>query len=61
METTVFETIADYGVLGIVCLAMGWMLYNYWKKDQKEKQRLIERLEDCNDKIKEYADNEKGD
>lgn len=56
METTIFETIADYGVLGIVCIAMGWMLYKYWLKDQQEKKRLIERLEECNDKIKEYAD-----
>lgn len=61
METTIFETLVDYGVLGILCIAMAWMLYKYWHKDQQEKKRLIERLEECNDKIKEYADNEKGD
>jgi len=56
METKILDSIIDYGVLGIVCIAMAWMLYKYWLKDQQEKKRLIERLEECNDKIKEYAD-----
>jgi hypothetical protein len=50
METTIFETLTDYGVLGIVCIGMGWMLYKYWKKDQQEKKKLIEMLDECNEK-----------
>lgn len=56
METTIFETLTDYGVLGIVCLAMGWMLYKYWKRDQIEKKKLMEQLERCNDTIQHIAE-----
>jgi hypothetical protein len=59
MEEKVFEHILDYGVLGALCIAMGFILYKYWQQDRKEKQRLIERLEECNDKIKDFADNDR--
>jgi hypothetical protein len=59
MDNKIFETFLDYGVLGAVCIFMGIILYKYWQQDRKEKQRLIERLEECNDKIKDLADNEK--
>ncbi len=60
METTIFETLTDYGVLGIVCLAMGWMLYKYWKKDQQEKKKLIEMLDECNENRNKHESNEEG-
>ena len=58
MENKIFETLLDYGVLGAVCILMGIILFKYWQQDRKEKQRLIDRLEECNDKIKDLADND---
>jgi hypothetical protein len=58
MENKVIDNILDYGVLGALCIVMGFVIYKYWQQDRKEKQRLIERLEECNDKIKEFADND---
>ncbi|CAB5223932.1 hypothetical protein UFOVP386_12 [uncultured Caudovirales phage] len=60
METTIFESLIDYGVLGILCIAMGWMLYNYWKKDQREKKKLMDMLDDCNEKRNEYENHKEG-
>ncbi len=57
MEESVIQKLIDFGVLGILVLAMAYILYLYWKKDREEKQRLIERLEECNDTIKEIKKN----
>ena len=53
MESTIAEKLIDFGILGMLVLVMGYVLYQYWKKDKEEKERLIKRLEDCNDTIKE--------
>ena len=52
MEQVVKELI-QYGALGLVCVGMGYMIFNYWKQDRAEKQRLIERLEKLNDELRE--------
>ena len=57
MQESVIQKLIDFGVLGILVLAMAYILYLYWKKDREEKQRLIERLEECNDTIKEIKNN----
>lgn len=57
MEESAIQKLIDFGVLGILVVAMAYILYLYWKKDREEKQRLIERLEECNDKIKEIKNN----
>ena len=46
------EKLFEYGVLGLVCVVMGYVLYKFWQKEQKEKQHLIERLEKLNDEIR---------
>lgn len=43
----------DYGVLGIVCLVLGYAVYRFWQNDRAEKKRLIERLEKLNDELRE--------
>jgi len=58
MEKTIFEKLIDFGILGILVFVMAFIIYHYWKKDRQEKERLIERLEDCNDKIKELTKKE---
>jgi hypothetical protein len=57
MEQSIIQKLIDFGILGILVLAMGYILYLYWKKDREEKQRLIDRLEECNDTIKEIQKN----
>ncbi len=52
MEQVVKELI-QYGALGLVCVGMGYMIFNHWKQDRAEKQRLIERLEKLNDELRE--------
>ena len=53
MEQAFIERLIDFGALGIMTLAMGFILWQYWKRDRAEKERLIKRLEECNDIIKE--------
>jgi len=53
MEQAFIERLIDFGALGIMTLAMGFILWQYWKRDRTEKERLIKRLEECNDTIKE--------
>jgi hypothetical protein len=47
MEQAFIERLIDFGALGIMTLAMGFILWQYWKRDRAEKERLIKRLEDC--------------
>jgi hypothetical protein len=49
MEQAFVERLIDFGALGIMTLAMGFILWQYWKRDKAEKERLIKRLEECND------------
>jgi len=51
-EIEVFGKLTDYGVLGIVVFALGFIVYKMWKKDIDEKNHLIKRLEDLNDEIR---------
>jgi hypothetical protein len=53
MSENVINKLLDYGVLGIVCLALGYAVYKFWQQDRAEKQRLIERLEKLNDELRE--------
>lgn len=53
MNESIINKMLDYGVLGIVCLALGYAVYKFWQQDRKEKQRLIERLEKLNDELRE--------
>ena len=61
MEQSLIERLIDFGALGVMTIAMGYILYQYWKKDKEEKERLIKRLEDCNDTIKSYKNEKNAD
>lgn len=54
-EIEVFGKLTDYGVLGIVVFALGFIVYKMWKKDIDEKNHLIKRLEDLNDEIRKES------
>lgn len=45
----VFEQLANYGALGLVVLALGYLAWFFIKRNLDEKDRLIKRLEDIND------------
>jgi len=45
----VFEQLANYGALGLVVLALGYLAWFFIKRNLDEKDRLIKRLEDMND------------
>jgi hypothetical protein len=53
MSDTVISKMLDYGVLGIVCVVLGYSVYRFWQNDRAEKKRLIERLEKLNDELRE--------
>lgn len=53
MNESIINKMLDYGVLGIVCLALGYAVNKFWKQDRAEKQRLIDRLEKLNDELRE--------
>lgn len=52
MEQIVIDKLLDYGVLGILCLAMAFMIFKMWKKSELEKERIIKRLEKLNDETR---------
>ncbi len=45
----VFEQLANYGALGLVVLALGYLAWFFIKRNLDEKDRLIKRLEEMND------------
>lgn len=53
MSESIINKLLDYGVLGIVCIALGYAVYKFWQNDRAEKKRLIERLEKLNDELRE--------
>lgn len=53
MSDTVISKMLDYGVLGIVCVVLGYAVYRFWQNDRAEKKRLIERLEKLNDELRD--------
>jgi hypothetical protein len=53
MSETIINKMLDYGVLGILCVALGYAVYRFWQQDRAEKKRLIERLEKLNDELRE--------
>lgn len=53
MSETIISKMLDYGVLGIVCVALGYAVYRFWQQDRAEKKRLIERLEKINDEMRD--------
>lgn len=53
MNESIINKMLDYGVLGVVCLALGYAVYRFWQQDRAEKKRLIERLEKLNDELRE--------
>ncbi len=55
MEQVVIDKLLDYGVLGILCLAMAYMIFKMWKKSELEKERIIKRLEKLNDETRKKA------
>jgi hypothetical protein len=48
----VFEQLANYGALGLVVLALGYLAWFFIKRNLDEKDRLIRRLEDMNDEAR---------
>lgn len=53
MSETIISKMLDYGVLGILCVVLGYAVYKFWQNDRAEKKRLIERLEKLNDELRE--------
>ena len=47
MLDKVTNELLQYGILGALCLIMGFMLYTTWKLERLEKKRLIDKLEEC--------------
>ena len=52
MENTIVNKLFEFGLLGVLCVVMGIVIYKFWQQDRKEKQRLIERLEKLNDELR---------
>ena len=47
-----FELLLEYGILGLIVLALGTITWFFIRKNMDEKDRLIRRLEDLNDEIR---------
>jgi hypothetical protein len=47
MWDKVTNELLQYGILGLLTLVMGFMLYTTWKLERQEKTRLINKLEEC--------------
>jgi hypothetical protein len=45
-ELGVFAKLADYGVLGLVVIALGYIGWYFFKKNMDEKERLQKIMED---------------
>jgi uncharacterized membrane-anchored protein YhcB (DUF1043 family) len=52
MENAIVNKLLEFGLLGIICVVMGIVIYKFWQQDRKEKQRLIDRLEKLNDELR---------
>jgi hypothetical protein len=53
MENAIVNKLLEFGLLGIICVVMGIVIYKFWQQDRKEKQRLIDRLEKLNDELRQ--------
>lgn len=47
MLDKITNELLQYGILGLLSLVMGLMLYTTWKLERQEKTRLINKLEEC--------------
>jgi len=47
MLDKISNELLQYGILGLLSLVMGFMLYTTWKLERQEKTRLINKLEEC--------------
>jgi hypothetical protein len=47
MLDKITNELLQYGILGLLSLVMGLMLYTTWKLERQEKSRLIAKLEEC--------------
>jgi uncharacterized membrane-anchored protein YhcB (DUF1043 family) len=47
----VFEKLTDYGALGIIVLALGYVAWMFIQKKLKENEELKKKLEECKDEL----------
>jgi len=45
-ELGVFAKLADYGVLGLVVIALGYIGWYFFKKNMEEKDKMQQRIEE---------------
>jgi hypothetical protein len=43
-DKRIFDEVLDYGLLGALVFVLGYVVYNYWMRDQNEIKRLNERI-----------------
>ena len=46
------KELIQYSALCVICINMGYGIFEYWQSDRAEKQRLIERLKNLNDELR---------
>ena len=47
----VFEKLTDYGALGLIVLALGYVAWMFVQKKLKENEELKKKLDECKDEL----------
>jgi DNA anti-recombination protein RmuC len=49
----------EYGVLGIICFAFGFLLWQQWTRAHKKNEELERRVDSLQEQLRRYLDDER--
>jgi hypothetical protein len=49
----------EYGILGIICFAFGFLLYQQWTRAHKKNEDLEKRVDNLQEQLRKYLDDER--
>lgn len=49
----------EYGVLGIICFAFGFLLWQQWTRAHKKNEDLERRVDSLQEQLRKYLDDER--
>lgn len=53
------QNLYEYGVLGIVCFAFGFLLWQQWTRAHKKNEELERRVDSLQEQLRKYLDDER--
>jgi len=49
----------EYGILGIICFAFGFLLWQQWTRAHKKNEELERRVDSLQEQLRRYLDDER--